>query len=108
MATVQQREQAREEVRASLQKVLAYKKEDLVRTHDLGVQSDFSGGAEAFNQLLQLYDDLSGCKLELLSYDHLQQVKGVTASAVTMLQAVLNYQAASGPGTRDTLIQQAR
>jgi len=112
MATLDEEQQQRSELRSVLDQLVAIEPESLVRTEELGRDLNFEAGLPVFRRTLGLFQDLSGSNLDEVPFETLQQLTGLAKRALQHFQQVqsftLQQHQANPISARDQFINQIR
>jgi hypothetical protein len=111
MPTIEQEQQERDKLNATLNELYQLKAQDLVREETLGRDLSFSAGVPYFERLLKLYRDVHDNSLDGLSHGALSQLRTHAEQASTLFKQVVAFEVMKQPNPvqmRDNLIGQIR
>jgi hypothetical protein len=112
MATFEQEQQQRQDLRKVLDALKAIQPESLVRADILGKDLSFEAGLPVFQRTLELFRDLSDCNIDQVPFETLSQLHSVATQVLSYFQQIQNFSVQEHPQNpvqaRDSLIQQLR
>lgn len=97
MATFEQEETIKNELKALLDELGAIKPDDLIRADVLGKELSFEPGRAVFERTLKLFRDLSNSNLDNVSFNILQGLKNQTQDAVTKFKQIREFSLSKYP-----------
>jgi hypothetical protein len=110
VATLEQEQQQREQLKTVLNALAEIRPESLVRADVLGKELSFESGLPIFSRTLHLFRDLSQSNLDDVSFETLQNLTNLARQVFDQLQSVQNFSTtqANPAQARDSLINQIR
>jgi hypothetical protein len=112
MATLEQENAARSELKAILQELATFKPDELGRAKELGPDINFDSGIVYFSRTLKMFHSIREADLEDLSHDALSQPTNAARPALEHFRQVKRFSLLSNPSNpiaaRDQVINQIR
>src|SRR5690242_15475995 len=91
MPTANQEEEARDEVKSVLDRLVAIKPEELIREDISGKALSFAPYLPLFTRFLKLATQLANCDLNDIPYQALVNLKSVATNVLNTLSRIKNY-----------------
>ena len=112
MATFEQEEQVKTELRTALNELVKLKPEDLVRADVLGKDLSFEPGKLIFERTLKMFRDLNQVNLDNVAHNTLLGLKNQANAALAQFKNINEFSVTKYPnntvGQRDAFISQIR
>ena len=112
MATFDQEEQVKTELRTALNELVKLKPDDLVRADVLGKDLSFEPGKLIFERTLKLFRDLDQANLDNVAFNALTRLRNQATAALSQFKSINEFSVTKYPsntvGQRDAFISQIR